>query len=461
MISPHHKNNLQPLRSQSPKGLGMVVASGPLVSIKGLGPLASVDRDKSKPVDSVAQLLVTRKTKLNDATLATRFGHRDCSRLSLKVLKGFPSIWGISQLGPKRWQQRSAFSSRQLLHKPSRRCRGEKTFDLVAVRHYLSHGGLKLIEQHFEQLRLGCQDVVGNHKLRLFQLLPQLRTARFTVMTMLLSESVPLLTAKLRERRWGRILLEKIHGYTRLQIPKNLHGARIVLLESDLELIEQPRFVAHHSLLIPSKYLKLLGLLRVWPKGSEVTMVGPKKFRQYPSIKGIALRLTHTKPVPSTIQDLRIDRVNHHPTIQKKIYNSSVGLLDRRPQLNPFSSALIEPVPHFRHPFRALLEFHFHYLCPVLITPVQLVHSVSPIYSQIVSRHFVVLLRCLFYSNSCERNVSLISVLDGTTFHRTFDSVLLLAGTVSARSSTGIAYSRSSNQQASWTPNGMSIIYDH
>ena len=126
MISPHHKNNFQPLRSQSPKCLGMAVSSGPLVSIKGLGPLAAVYRDKSKPVDGVAQLFVTRKPKLNKATLATRFGHRDCSRFGLKVLKGLPSSWGISQLGPKGRQQRSAFSSRQLLHKPSGRCRGEK-----------------------------------------------------------------------------------------------------------------------------------------------------------------------------------------------------------------------------------------------------------------------------------------------------------------------------------------------
>src|SRR5918995_829336 len=155
MISPHHKNNFQPLRSQSSKCLGMAMSSSALVAIKGLGPLAAIYRDKSKPVEGVAQWFVTRKPKLNNATLATGLGHRDCSRLSLKVLEGLPSIWSISQLGPKHWQQRSAFSSRQLLHKPSGRCRGEKTFNLVAVLLYCSQRSLKLIEQHFEQLRLG------------------------------------------------------------------------------------------------------------------------------------------------------------------------------------------------------------------------------------------------------------------------------------------------------------------
>ena len=138
--------------------------------------------------------------------------------------------------------------------------------------------------------------------MRLFQFLPQLGTARFTKMRMLLGKSAPLLTAKLRERRWRRILLEKVYCYTSLQIPKNLYRSRIVLLESELELIEQTRFVTHHSLLIPGKQLKLLSLLRIWRKRPEVTVVGPKKIRQYPSVKGVALGLTHAKPVPSTIQ---------------------------------------------------------------------------------------------------------------------------------------------------------------
>jgi hypothetical protein len=126
-------------------------------------------------------------------------------------------------------------------------------------------------------------------------------------------------------------------------------------------------------------------------------VVGPQKIRQYPSVKGVALGLTHAKPVPSTIQDLGIDRVNHYPVIQKKIHNAPVWLLNRCPQLDLFSSALIEPTPQLRQSFRILLDFHLHYLYPVLVATVQLVHSVRPIYSQIVSWHFVVLLLCLIY----------------------------------------------------------------
>ena len=96
-------------------------------------------------------------------------------------------------------------------------------------------------------------------------------------MRMLLGKSVPLFTAKLGERRWRRILLEKIYCYTPLQIPKNLYRSRIVLLESELELIEQTRFVTHHSLLMPCKKLKLLSLLRVWPERCEMIVIGAKK----------------------------------------------------------------------------------------------------------------------------------------------------------------------------------------
>src|SRR5262249_52162743 len=265
---------------------------------------------------------------------------------------------------------------------------------------YRSQRSLKLIEQRFEQLRLSSYDVVGNHKLRLFQLLPQLRTARLTPMRMLLGESIPLPTAKLRERCRGRILLEKIHCYARIQITENLYGPRKVLLQSDLELIEQPCFMAYHSLLIPGEHLKLLGLLRVRPKGSEVTMVGPKKLRQYPSIKGVALGLTHAKPVPSTIQGLGINRVNHHPMVQKKIHNSPVGLLDRSPKLHPFSPALTEPAPHPPHPSSPLLDFHLPYLSPFLTPHVQLVSSSPPTPPQIASPPFFAPLPPLCASNA-------------------------------------------------------------
>ena len=53
MVSPHHKDDLEPLGPQSAKCLGMGVALGPLLSVVELGPLTVVERDKGKPVDRV------------------------------------------------------------------------------------------------------------------------------------------------------------------------------------------------------------------------------------------------------------------------------------------------------------------------------------------------------------------------------------------------------------------------
>src|SRR6476646_1190213 len=66
MISPHDKNNLEPLRSQSSKGLRMAVPFAPLVAIVFVRPLTSIERVKRKPVRGVAQQLITGKTKLYD-----------------------------------------------------------------------------------------------------------------------------------------------------------------------------------------------------------------------------------------------------------------------------------------------------------------------------------------------------------------------------------------------------------
>lgn len=42
MVSPHHKNNLQPFRSQSPKRLVVIVSPSPLISIVSVRPLTQV-----------------------------------------------------------------------------------------------------------------------------------------------------------------------------------------------------------------------------------------------------------------------------------------------------------------------------------------------------------------------------------------------------------------------------------
>ena len=65
-----------------------------------------------------------------------------------------------------------------------------------------------------------------------------------------------------------------------------------------------------------------------------MSMIGAHKFRQHISIKRVALGLAHPKPIPSPIQRLGIDRIDHHSMIQKKIHNPPVRLLDRRPHLD-------------------------------------------------------------------------------------------------------------------------------
>src|SRR4030095_2653174 len=129
MISPHHKDNLEPLRTQSPQGLVMAVSLGSLVAIVMVRPLTAIKRTKRQPVRGVSQYLVTGKTKLHHTAFAAGFGRRHYSRLRLQVAKGLPATLGISQLSPQGRYDGARFCSRQRLDKFSRRHRGEKTFD--------------------------------------------------------------------------------------------------------------------------------------------------------------------------------------------------------------------------------------------------------------------------------------------------------------------------------------------
>src|SRR5439155_6981405 len=76
MVSPHHKDNLEPLGPQGTQRVVMAMAVVPLAPVVELGPLTVVERDKGKPVHRVAQMLVTGKTKVYKTTFATGFGHR-------------------------------------------------------------------------------------------------------------------------------------------------------------------------------------------------------------------------------------------------------------------------------------------------------------------------------------------------------------------------------------------------
>ena len=77
MISPHHKDNFEPLRCQSPKRLGMMMSLRPLVAIVFIRPLTAIERVKRHPVRGVSHQFVTGITKHYDMALAAGFGDRD------------------------------------------------------------------------------------------------------------------------------------------------------------------------------------------------------------------------------------------------------------------------------------------------------------------------------------------------------------------------------------------------
>ena len=54
MVSPHDKDNLEPLGPQGAQRLVMAMAFIPLSPVVELSPLTVVDRDKGKPVHRVA-----------------------------------------------------------------------------------------------------------------------------------------------------------------------------------------------------------------------------------------------------------------------------------------------------------------------------------------------------------------------------------------------------------------------
>lgn len=185
-------NNLEPLRSQSPKRLAMAVSQSPLVPIVSVRPLTSIQRDKRKPVHGVAQLLVTGKSKLYHVGFATRLGHRHHSCLGLKVPERLPLTVGIPQIGSKLWCQGPTLCSRQRLHKLSCRHRGEKTLHLLPVLLYGSDQNLQFLYQYLHQLRLGSDYMFRDAQLCLAQSLPQLSTALLSQMVLPRKALLPL-----------------------------------------------------------------------------------------------------------------------------------------------------------------------------------------------------------------------------------------------------------------------------
>ena len=130
-------------------------------------------------------------------------------------------------------------------------------------------------------------------------------------------------------------MFEKIPRDLGFQIREKLQGTRVIFFERYPNLIKQPRFMTPQSMLIPSQQFKLLSLIGVGLKRSQVSVIGPEKFCQDMSVKGIALGWTHAKSVPGPIQRLGVHRIYHHPMIQKKVHNATLRLLDSRPKLDP------------------------------------------------------------------------------------------------------------------------------
>ena len=257
MVSAHHKDDLKPLCAQRPKRLVMIMPFGPLISVVMVRPLTLIERDKSQPVRGMTHHLVARKTKVHDMALAARFGHRDHSGLSLKVVKRLPSIVGITELSPKHRYDRARFCSRQCLDKLSCRHRGEKMFDPLVVGLYCIGRSLELGQQHQKELRLGSDHMVRDLKLRLIQFLPQLLAASLTEMMLALGKAIPFPSCQIRQSPWSRILFEKIPRDLGFQIRKNLQGTRVILFERYPNLIEQPRFMTPQPMLIPKLLLAI------------------------------------------------------------------------------------------------------------------------------------------------------------------------------------------------------------
>ena len=111
MVFPEHKNNFQPLSSQSSNRLVVGMSFRALLTIVHLRPFALVKRSKSQPVDGVTQALIAAKAKMYYPNFSALFSQRDRSCLSLKMPEGLPPSWSIAYLSPHTRQCRTAFGS--------------------------------------------------------------------------------------------------------------------------------------------------------------------------------------------------------------------------------------------------------------------------------------------------------------------------------------------------------------
>jgi hypothetical protein len=126
-----------------------------------------------------------------------------------------------------------------------------------------------------------------------------------------------------------------------------------------------------------------------------MNVIGSKKFRQHVSVKGITLGLAHAKAISGPIQSLGVNRIDHHSVVQKKIDDSSLGLLNGRPKLYLFSLTFMEPTAKLAQALGTLLNLHLGYFFALGIADPYLVKFICPIHTPIISIHSVFLLGCV------------------------------------------------------------------
>ena len=185
----------------------------------------------------------------------------------------------------------------------------------------------------------------------------------------------------------GRIAREKIQSHLGLDVLKDLQGPGVILFERGGELIEQATLESHHSTLIPTQHLKLLGFLRARSQHFQVRLIGSEKLRQHVGVKGIALRAAHPIAIPDPVHRLGIDRINFHAVIEQKVHDAPRRLLNGCPQLKALGSLLIEPAPDLGQTFDALWNFHLSYLLALVIADIHLMQAVAPIHPYVISFH--------------------------------------------------------------------------
>src|SRR5215467_12272802 len=392
MITPHHKDNLKPLGSQSPQRSMVTMSFSPLVTIVMIGPLTSIERDKGQPVGGVAQDLVTTETKLDHAALTAGLGHRHYTRLGLQVTKRLPAILSIAELGPQCGHDRARLGSRQQSHQLSRRHGGEKTSDPLVVALNRIAQSDQLSHQHLQQPRLGSHHVLGNLKLRLLELVPQLFRALLSKRMLALGKAIPLPASQSRKSLRCWVLFEKIQREVRFQIRKHLQRPRIVLFECGRELVEQPGLLTDQPLLIAREQFKLLGHIGV---GLERSQNDHDRFSQTPPIRRRQRNHFWTDscengPAP----DPAPWGSPHRPPPRGPKENPRfVPEASRWPPKAPLpSSALIEKTTKLSQPPNALLNLFLAYLLALRIADPDLVKLIGPIDSQIISLQWLLLL---------------------------------------------------------------------